>query len=239
MLIDRCPTLQEMLSTKRARTPSGETVDIHSNLLIDYAEALYRHVLAEKPTTVVEIGMAFGISSLAILSALDELGGNGRLISIDPNQTKDWKQCGVASVARAGFAKRHQVMEQFDYLALPQLLGSGLTIDFAYIDGWHTFDYTLLDWWYIDRMLVPKGTVAFNDCWMEAVDRVMHFVLSHRKYEEIDVGLPFQAVNYNKLTERIRKFRGKDKRMWYRQAQDRYFRKLEAWEPPWDFYAEF
>jgi len=47
--------------------------------------------------------------------------------------------------------------EDFDFKVLPRLLESGKKIDFAYIDGWHTFDYTLLDWCYIDRQDAPPG----------------------------------------------------------------------------------
>ena len=60
-----------------------------------------------------------------------------------------------------------------DYLALPQLVGDRQTIQFAYIDGWHTFDYTLLDFFYVDKMLDPGGVVAFNDCALPSVRRVI------------------------------------------------------------------
>ena len=52
--------------------------------------------------------MAFGVASLAILSGLRACGGNGRLISIDPVQTSNWKGCGKAAVRRAGFGTQHE-----------------------------------------------------------------------------------------------------------------------------------
>jgi len=39
----------------------------------------------------------------------------------------------------------------------------GERIDFAFIDGAHTFDHVLVDFFYIDRMLNVGGIVAFDD----------------------------------------------------------------------------
>jgi predicted O-methyltransferase YrrM len=237
-LLERCPVLRDMLATRHTTGQFGEKVPVHSNLPPAYAEALYRTVLDKRPAVALEVGMAFGVSSLAILSALDEAGSAGRLISIDPYQTAQWQGCGAFAVRRAGFEHCHELIEEPDYLALPRLLASGLRLDFAYIDGWHTFDYTLIDWWYADRMLNVGGIAGFNDCGWPAVDKAIRFVLSHRKYEEIDVGLPVEAANYSRWRGLMRRLAGGDN-SWYRQSQDRYFRKLEDWEPRWDFFAEF
>jgi predicted O-methyltransferase YrrM len=191
-----------------------------------------------RPALVIEVGMAFGVSSLAILTALRD-GGQGKLISIDPVQTSDWKGCGRVAVEQAGFGDRHELVEDYDYNALPRLLASGVRCDFAYIDGWHTFDYALLDWWYLDKMLSVDGIVGFNDCGWPAVDKVIRFVLSHRKYNEVDSGLPIEYVCLGRRRELLRRLTLGRKQQWYSQAQDRYFRKAAEWEPRWDFFAPF
>lgn len=176
--------------------------------------------------------MAYGFSTLAILTALEQLGGEGHLISIDPYQTRDWRGIGSAHVRRAGLGHRHQLIEEPDYLALPALVREGQPVNLAYIDGWHTFDYTLLDFWYLDKLLSPGGIVAFNDCGLRAVHRVIEFVRSHRRYEEMDVGLSPDYSSGNPLGSALRRVTG-------RNGADRYFRKLEVWEPEWSFYARF
>jgi len=203
------------------------------------AEVLYQVVLQERPVTCVEVGFAYGVSALAILTAvveaeggIDPLGaqahlplpGNrpaaaGRLISIDPLQRAHFGNAGLATVRRAGFEGRHELIERESQLALPALVERGLEIGFGYIDGLHTFDGTLLDFWFLDRMLRPGGVVAFNDCNLPAVDRVIGFVRTHRRYEELEVR--------SFLPSRVQRF------------SDRYFRKLETWEPEWDFYEPF
>jgi predicted O-methyltransferase YrrM len=229
-----------MLEGGLAFSRAGDRIPIHSANDLGHAEALYRTVLENRPAIVLEVGMAFGVSSLAILAALRDSGQKGRLISIDPFQSSDWKGCGSEAINRAGLSEQHQLLEEFDLNALPRLLLAGLKIDFAYLDGWHTFDYTLLDWWYVDRMLAAGGIVAFNDCNWPAVDKVIRFVLTHRKYSEMDVGLPICISGHHCSWEMVRRLLILGAKLrWYRRAEDRYFRKDASWEPNWDYYAPF
>src|SRR4030095_12391735 len=108
---------------------------------------------------------------LAILTALAECGGE--LISIDPGQTSDYHGVGRTHVLRATHSARHTLIESPDYLALPELIKSGVIVDFAYIDGWHTFDYTLVDLFLIDKLLRVGGVVGFNDCALPSVRQVL------------------------------------------------------------------
>ncbi len=238
-LLERNPTLREIFATKTSRTPAGEAVPLSSFLDATHAEALYRHIRATKPRTCVEVGMANAISTLSILTALEENGGEGRLISIDPNQSTQWRDCGRAAVARAGLAHRHTVREEPDWFALPKLLEAGTRVDFGYIDGWHTFDYALLDFWYLDKMAGAGAVLAFNDCGWPAVEKAIDFVVSHRRYNELDVGLPRSYDRPLSLGILVRKIVRRRLGDYWRRHEDRYFRKLEAWEPSWDFFARF
>jgi hypothetical protein len=98
-------------------------------------------------------------------------------------------------------------------------------IDLAYIDGWHTFDYVLLDFFYVDKMLRRGGVVGFNDAGWRSVLRVLRFVTTHRRYQEIDVGLP------RTYESRVKVIGPLIKRLEGRSNCDRYFRKSEDWEP--------
>ena len=226
-----------MVESGLAQSADGAEVKIHSQIHQEFSEALYRAVLQEKPEVALEVGMAFGFSTLAILSAFRELG-RGRLISIDPYQSSHWHGAGRRAVELAEMSNYHTLIEDVDYLALPELLRQGTKLGFAYIDGFHTFDYVLLDWWYVERMLSVGGVVAFNDCYMPAVDKVLAFIRSHRRYTEVDVGLKREELWQSRRTQ-LWKWLTFQKLIPPAQWQDRYFRKLEAWEPEWDFFAEF
>jgi hypothetical protein len=95
-LIGRLHWVKKMHQTENGCGLSGELVRIHSGIRTEYADALYRAVLTNKPTLALEIGMAFGVSTLAILTAPDRIQGNGKLISLDPAQSSYWKGCGLS-----------------------------------------------------------------------------------------------------------------------------------------------
>lgn len=241
-LFERTPILYEMFHSGETVDVTGAVVPLRSEVPAAYAQALYRTVRAEPVARALEVGMACGVSSLAILAGLANRAG-ATLTSIDPNQTRDWRLAGRTAVERAGFGIRHRLIEQPSYLALPQLVAEGATLDFVYIDGWHTVDYTLLDFFFADRLLRPGGIVAFNDCSWPAIDKVIRFMKTHRKYQELDVGLLKTPVVPPWESRRVRIVRKCEEALGlpsrYRVglgfAQDRYFRKIATWEPTWNF----
>lgn len=212
----------------------GDT-SVDSLIAAEFADALYRLVRRQRPDVVVEVGLANGASALAILTALEQNDG-GHLISIDPHQSRaeGWGSRGVNAIAEAGLANRHQLIEEPDYIALPRLLEQNTSVDVAYIDGWHTFDYTLLDFFYLDKMLRVGGVVGFNDCHYPAVNRVLRFATRHRRYAPEDVGLTERRVVSPR--GRLPMARWTGHRL---NAADQYLRKLEAWEPGFRFWSEF
>lgn len=238
-VVQACPVLAEMFETGETRAADGSAMAIHSHIPLPYADALFRTVRNLRPQACVEIGLALGTSALAILVGLEAAGGEGRLISIDPKQNDKWRGAGRAAIERAGYAHRHELLVEPDYSALPALLRIGLRVDFGYIDGWHTFDHAMLDFWFIDRMMLAGGVVAFNDCGLAGVDKAIGFVQSHRKYEEMNVGLPIDYGQLGRARLLGRLLRGRTRGLKMRQHQDRYFRKVEDWQAPWDFYAPF
>jgi len=226
------PVLSRMMDGGVVEDDSGKSHALTSAVDINYAQVLHEQVLREKPEVVVEIGFANGVSTLSILSAL-EANGRGKLISIDPYQTEHWHGVGIAHVRRAGFAARHRHLEISDHLALPTLLAENTRVDFAYIDGAHTFDHVFLDFFYLDKMLSPGRLVGFNDCIYPAIHRVLRYLRTHRHYSEVDVGLPKDfSGKYGLASKLVRRIED-------RTPADRYFRKVENISPPWDFYKRF
>jgi predicted O-methyltransferase YrrM len=211
---------------------AGKCYPLEDAISATHAAKLYQMVLKHRPNLVVEVGMAHGVSTLAILTALDRSAGPGSLISIDSHQGRVYHGIGVLNVRRAGLEHRHQLLEMPSHLALPQLLAADSRIEFSYIDGWHTFDYALVDFFYLDKMTSPGGIVAFNDCGWRSVHRVIKFVRTHRSYDELDVGLCKNYRGRNLAASMVR-------RVTRRSSSDRYFLKTSMEEPDWNFYARF
>ncbi len=225
------PVLEEIWNTASAETPSGEHLKVVANVNRTNCNALYDHVVKEEPSVVIEVGMAYGISTLTILSALFK-NGSGRLISIDPYI--GWPT-GMAvakhQVCKAGFAEIHTHIQEASQTALPELWKQEFLADFIYLDGYHNVEYVMADCFFSDKLLPTGGVMAFNDCGWRAVFKVLKFLQRHRRYEELNV-LPRSYQSRNLVFSLIKRIQG-------RSNTDRYFRKIEDWEPESGFYRDF
>jgi predicted O-methyltransferase YrrM len=160
----------------------GNSYPLHSEIKKSEGELLARVITENKCRKGIEIGCAYGISSLYICSALSKAESPSHTI-LDPFQS-EWKSIGTLNLKRAGF-DFYTLMEERSEFALPDLLKRGSTFDFAFIDGWHTFDHVLLDFFYINRMLAVGGVVVFHDVDMPSIKRLLRYVLRYPAYELI------------------------------------------------------
>jgi predicted O-methyltransferase YrrM len=147
-----------------------------------HAEEIQRLVRELGARSTLETGMAYGISTVAIASAHAE----GRHVAIDPNQRSAFRGIGLLNAERAGVAGRVRLIEERSDAALPRLVADGLSLDLALIDGMHLFDYTLVDFFHVDRMLRVGGAVVLHDTWMPAVRQAAAYVLANRAYERLE-----------------------------------------------------
>jgi hypothetical protein len=224
--------LQEVLTQGHVQHSDGRSLRVVANISHDNSRALRAVIEQRKPGLVVEIGMAYGVSTLSILSGLQQ-NGTGRLISIDPYI--GWptgRLVALHQVARAGAEEIHSHWHECSYTALPRMLQEGLQPDLIYIDGNHNFDYVFTDTFYADKLLGAGGMIGFNDCGWRPVYKVLRFLMAYRRYRELDVGLPRVYLGRNPLFSQIKRLEG-------RSSRDRYFEKVEQWEPEHGFHRAF
>ncbi len=230
----------------------SRSMKIHSS--IDHLTAITLNNLIKNNnfSNVLEIGMAFGTSSLAIIAALPK---SGSLYSIDPHQTdaKHWDSVGLIRLNNSNAIHKHSLIQEKSFIALPELMKKGDLFDLIYIDGWHTFDATLIDLFYSDKLLKPNGFIGVNDCSFASVNKALNWFLSHRDYQEVVTNLPhkYRRIRHSGSKRRFwddlidggLKFTplGKlDKSLFNSvRAEDRYFRKLSSKEPSWDYFSRF
>ncbi len=130
--------------------------------------------------------MAFGVSTVCLADALRSIAGpKARLITFDPTQrlTDSWNSAGLWQVERAGLSSVVELRHETSQRGLPKLVDSGYRCQLGFIDGWHTFDHTLIDFFYIDQMLDVGGHIVFDDTLYPSIHRVVRFVLANRNYE--------------------------------------------------------
>lgn len=136
-----------------------------------------------KPDTSLEIGCAYGISTLFVCDALATNAKAATHIVIDPAQTSLWGGIGLKNIARAGYQHFIEFHEEPSELELPSLMAGGTRIQAAIIDGVHTFDHVLVDFFYINKMLSVGGVVILDDTYYPAISRVVEHILTYPAYE--------------------------------------------------------
>ena len=230
VLRQRSAIVREMLDSGTVQTLSGETRRLKDHISAADADAMYRVARDVKPEAAIQIGLANGMSALAILTAMEE-NGRGRLVSLDPYQDVDYGGAALRQIERAGLSHRHAHISEFNVTALPRLMAEGMRIQLGFIDGNHTFEHTLLDAFYLDRMLDVGGALGFDDTNMASVRRVISYWRSHRRVTELAVG-PKRYDGRNFAVSLARRAL-----RW--QTQNRWFRKDEEYEPHWQFYRSF
>jgi predicted O-methyltransferase YrrM len=188
------PLLEDILRTGQVRAVDGSRfLPVDSAITADVGEFLQRLIRQRKPKTTLEVGLAFGISALFICETLKECGGV-RHIAIDPHQSTQWKGIGINNLKLAGFGNLIELKESYSHLALAEIEARGTTVEFAFIDGWHTFDHALTDFFHVDRILPVGGVVVFDDVFFPGVHQACRYVATNRDYRV--VGVTEQVADY-------------------------------------------
>ena len=175
------PVLEKILRTGNTTSASGEIIKVHSQISEKQGESLHEIISEVRPKVSLEIGLAYGISSLYICEALAKVQAERHII-IDPYQHQWWKGIGILNLKEAGYEKMIEFHEAPSFRVLPKLEADGLRIDFAFIDGYHTFDYVMVDFFYIDKMLRVGGVVAFDDFCYPSIRKLCRYILTNLPY---------------------------------------------------------
>jgi predicted O-methyltransferase YrrM len=149
----------------------------------DTGKLLQRAVAEVRPAVSLEIGLAYGVSTLFICEAIQRLPVPGRHIVMDPFQNQKWKGIGLRNVQEAGFSSIVDFREEGSEIGLPRLVAEGLRVDLAFIDGLHRFDQAFVEFYYVNRLLKPGGIVLFDDAARRSVNRVVRHALTYPAYE--------------------------------------------------------
>jgi len=138
--------------------------------------ALRDLLIAESIETIVEVGLAYGSSALAIGEALIAVQARRPLhIVIDPLQTTEWSNVGWQMLRSAGLDKIARLILQPSSMALPNLLAEGFTADAAFVDGSHRFHEVFVDLYFLRKIVRPGGLIVLDDYWWPSVRTAEHY----------------------------------------------------------------
>jgi predicted O-methyltransferase YrrM len=196
-MIMRTPVLTEITRTQKVYASDGSAYDLHSSIDEDEGRAIYELIQDQKISASLEVGCAYGISSLYICDALSTHQTRHHTI-IDPVQSTDWRGIGISNLRKASF-DFFSLIEKPSEIALPELLANEEKFQFIFIDGWHTFDHTLLDFFYANRLLEDGGFVAIDDAGRPGIRRVIRYVSkypNYRVYKRVNIAVPGSGVRH-------------------------------------------
>ena len=176
--------ISEIYSTGCVKDNEGKPTNVLMKSAIPYDEgmALFSWICTKKQKRTLEIGMAYGLSTLFMCQAHLNNGKDGRHIAIDPKQSTLYRSIGLLNIQRANLENRLEFFEAPSYEILPQLLNREERFDLIFIDGMHVFDYTLVDFFYSDLLLNVGGYIVLDDIWMPSVRKVIMYILRNRRY---------------------------------------------------------
>jgi predicted O-methyltransferase YrrM len=177
------PSVLVEIFERNAVRDGDNWIELHSHMSVADGQYLQKLLRSANATRSLEVGMAYGVSTLFICDELKRVSPSSVHVVIDPFQRSDWKGIGLANVARAGFSPLTEFFEEPSEFVLPRLAASGRELDFALVDGWHSFDQALVEFFYIDRMLRVGGIVAFDDADWPGISKLMRFLVTLPAYE--------------------------------------------------------
>lgn len=134
---------------------------------------LYSLIIKNNLKKTLEIGFAFGISTIYICQAHKDLNNSvNSHIVIDPFQTLNYNDIGVKNLEASGLSDFYSLKKEESWKVLSELDSK---FDLILIDGFHTFDYTLVDFGLSDRLLNVGGYIIIDDILHKPVEQFIKY----------------------------------------------------------------
>ncbi|WP_291720535.1 class I SAM-dependent methyltransferase [Bernardetia sp.] len=183
------PVLKQIIATREVEDKNGNLINIDKTSISyqegDLIQKYIRHIKAERS---LEVGLAYGTSSLYICDALEKTERTAHYV-IDPYQNNEgvvWESIGIMNLKKAGFMDFTRFFEEPSHLAITQLEREKVEVDFVFIDGEHTFDHVLVDFFLSDKILRDGGIIVFDDTDWPSIRRACSFIIRNRDYKVLD-----------------------------------------------------
>jgi len=179
--------LLSMYGGEPQRGADGRLYAIDGATRVSIAEGVTLHSLCvtDRVTAILEVGLAYGFSTVFLLAALDRTG-RGTHTAIDPFQMTDWHGIGITHAHELIAHSARLTSRSFTWIedrsdrALVDLERAGRTYGLVFIDGYHRFDDVLVDFTLSARMCGSGGLIVFHDMWLDSIKAVASFVRHDR-----------------------------------------------------------
>lgn len=146
-------------------------------------------LVAEDAHTVIEIGLAYGSSALAIGEALCRTGATRTShVIIDPFQTTSYENVGWDALKAAGLDAHSTLVEEPSSIALARFLADDFTADAAFVDGSHRFHEVFVDLYFLRKLVRPGGLILLDDAELPSVSAALRYFDVNLGWESVSIG---------------------------------------------------
>jgi predicted O-methyltransferase YrrM len=173
--------LEDIFSTNHYTNRRGEKVRVWGYTIRPQCDFLQNIIRDNNFKNTLEIGFSYGVSTLAILEEINKVCGTHCVIDIFENTL--FKGRGLELVDLAGYTNSMEFHEKYCYEVLPKLMFEKRKFDFAYIDSTKQFDWILLDFFYIDKLLNIGGVIAFDDVDWPGIRKLLRYISRFPNYK--------------------------------------------------------
>ncbi|HEY7174685.1 MAG TPA: class I SAM-dependent methyltransferase, partial [Micromonosporaceae bacterium] len=133
-------------------------------------------LIAERVENVVEVGLAYGSSALAIGEALLAVGRpRPRHVIVDAFQGTAWSNVGWNLLRSAGLDAIATLMVAPSSIALSRPVVDGFVADAAFVDGSHRFHEVFVDLYFLRKIVRAGGLVVLDDHWAPSVRAAVRY----------------------------------------------------------------
>jgi predicted O-methyltransferase YrrM len=146
-------------------------------LPMEECDILRDTLIAHNAHVVIEVGLAYGSSALAIGEALCSTSGTDAAhIIIDPFQAASYDNVGWDALTAAGLAAQTTLLKEPSSIALARLSADGFTADAAFVDGSHRFHEVFVDLYFLRKLVRPGGLIILDDAeWPSVATALRYF----------------------------------------------------------------
>jgi predicted O-methyltransferase YrrM len=191
-----CSELLSMYADEPQIGSDGQMHTMHATTRISREQGMWIYNLcrAMKPKATLEIGLAYGFSTIYFLAAIRE-NGAGFHTAVDPFQDSDWHGVGSRKPERVGMSDHFRLIRELSVAALVHSADAGEIFDVIFVDGNHRFDDVLVDFTLSAELCPMGGYIILDDMWMSSIQRAAAFIrLNRADFAEIQTPVGNIAV---------------------------------------------
>ena len=176
-------SVEEIFSTGLIETGnSGKKIPLHSHTSREQGIFIQSMFDSVKPANTLEVGFAYGISTMFILEKHRENNAVEKAhIVIEPDSY--WGNAAIHNIEKEGLTKYLDIRKGYSDMVLTKLFHEDHRIQLAYIDTTKQFDVVFQDFYFIDKILDVGGLIILDDCAWPGVQRVARFIATLPHYE--------------------------------------------------------